>query len=239
MQDPSGQQSPPAGSQTLARGLRALDVLADTRTPMSIAELADHLGVHRSNAYRLLRTLEEHRFVVRDDAGLIRLGPRIASLARGVSPALQTSALPALTELANDLGMTAFVAVLDGAEVTTLVSVEPSRAGASLAQRPGSRHPLSQGAPGHAIEAELAEADRARLLGGTEFSPGAASTQRLGYALSQNEVVPGLTSVAVPLTLAGEPPAALAIVTIGTPDDLPRVAERLHEAVARITRQYH
>ena len=55
--------------------------------PISITDLSEALGIHRSNTYRLLRTLEEHRFAIRDDAGLIRLGPRIASLAHGVAPA--------------------------------------------------------------------------------------------------------------------------------------------------------
>ncbi|MFC6235832.1 IclR family transcriptional regulator, partial [Leucobacter soli] len=130
-----------AGSQTLARGLRALDILAEADGPLSIADLAERLGVHRSNAYRLLRTLEEHRYVVRDELGLIRLGPRLAALARGVSPALQSAALPVLTEFANEVGMTAFIAVLDLDDVVTLISVEPTRAHPAVAQRPGARHP--------------------------------------------------------------------------------------------------
>ncbi|MDN5755801.1 MAG: helix-turn-helix domain-containing protein, partial [Micrococcaceae bacterium] len=52
-------QNPPAGSpaQTLSRGLRALEIITDRPEPPTIAELADELGVHRSIAYRILRTL--------------------------------------------------------------------------------------------------------------------------------------------------------------------------------------
>ena len=226
--------APTAGSQTLARGLRALDVLAEADGPISIAELAERLGVHRSNAYRLLRTLEEHRYVVRDELGLIRLGPRLAALARGVSPALQSAALPVLTELANEFGMTAFVAVLDLDDVVTLVSIEPSRAHPAVAQRPGARHPIGQGAPGHAIEAALSPHERLRLLGGAELGALAAETRERGYAISHDEVVPGLTSVAVPIEIAGEPPAALAVVSIGLPDELDELAGRLRAAAAAI-----
>lgn len=227
-----------AGSQTLARGLRALDLLAEADSPLSIAELAQRLGVHRSNAYRLLRTLEEQRYVVRDAAGLIRLGPRIAALARGVSPALQAAARAELSRLADALGMTAFVTLLDAAEVVTLVSAEPSRAHPTVAQRPGARHPLAQGAPGHAIEAVLPESEHRRLLAGAPLSDAAAEARARGYAVSHDEVVPGLTSVAVPLEIAGEPPAALAIVTIGLPGELERLVRQLHDAAARIANSY-
>jgi len=53
-------------SQTLSRGIRILEILADAREPLSIDELSQRLGVHRSVAYRLLRTLEHHRLTVRD-----------------------------------------------------------------------------------------------------------------------------------------------------------------------------
>ena len=78
-----------AGSQTLDRGLRALELLAEASGPVSIASLAEGLGVHRSNAYRVMRTLEDHRFVLRDEAGMIRLGPRLAALGRGAAASLQ------------------------------------------------------------------------------------------------------------------------------------------------------
>ena len=49
-----------APSQTLSRGLSILEILADASGPLGIDDVAAHLGVHRSVAYRLIRTLEEH-----------------------------------------------------------------------------------------------------------------------------------------------------------------------------------
>ena len=146
-------------SQTLSRGIRILEILADARGPLSIDELAAELGVHRSIAYRLLRTLEDHGLVARDASGLVALGARMATLAAGVAHDLQAEALPELTVVANELGMTCFLAVLDGEECITLVSVEPRHAAASVAQRPGARHSVMVGAPGKAILAQLAEAE--------------------------------------------------------------------------------
>src|SRR6478672_2833642 len=124
-------------SQTLSRGIRILEVLADAREPLSIDGLAERLEVHRSIAYRLLRTLEDHGLVARDAGGRVSLGARMAALAAGVAHDVQAEALPELTAAANELGMTCFITVLDREECVTLVSVEPRHAVASVAQRPG------------------------------------------------------------------------------------------------------
>ena len=58
----------PPASQTLSRGIRILEVLADARESLTIDQVARRLDVHRSVAYRLLRTLEDHGLVARDGA---------------------------------------------------------------------------------------------------------------------------------------------------------------------------
>ncbi|BAS09622.1 transcriptional regulator protein [Arthrobacter sp. Hiyo4] len=128
-------------SQTLSRGIRALEILAAAETPLTIAELADAMGVHRSVAYRILRTLEDHSLLVRDDAGRVQPGPGLAVLARGVARNLQTAALPELTQLANSLTMSAFVAVWDRDDCVTLVTVDPRHTG------PPSSSTLAPGIP--------------------------------------------------------------------------------------------
>ncbi len=189
----------------------------------------DRLGVHRSVAYRLLRTLEDHRLTVRDARGRIILGARLAALAAGVAHDLQAEAIPELTTAANDLGMTCFLAVLDGEEVVTLTSVEPRHAIASVAQRPGTRHSVGVGAPGKVI----------RTLLPTEEWPGDVDApQRAeleeartrGFAISHDEVIPGLRSTAVPLQLPSGQPAALAVVYVSSARSDGEIAERLTRA---------
>jgi DNA-binding IclR family transcriptional regulator len=226
-------------AQTLSRGIRALEVLADASGPMTIAELAAALDVHRSIAYRILRTLEDHRLVVRDASGRVLLGPRLAALARSVQHDLQAAALPELTAVANELAMTAFVAVLDQHEVVTLVSVEPRHVVATVAQRPGTRHPLAHGAPGIAIQSALTAAQWAQL-GSEERMREEAITARVdGYAFSHDEVIPGLRSIASPLIVPGQPPAAVAVVFVGSrmPDD--QVGARLSRAADAIAASLH
>lgn len=227
-----------AGSQTLSRGLRALELLADAEGPITIAELAAGLDVHRSNAYRILRTLEQHRFVARDLSGKIRLGPKLAVLARGVAPALHEAATPAVTELAYSLGMTAFVTVLDADEVVTLITVEPSNVAATISRNPGMRHPVERGAPGRAIESSLTPAERTAYLGDPHFSKAARAARRNGYAISRAEVLNGVTGIAVPLRVEALPPAAVAVVHFNLPESIDKVVAALQEAAAQIARNY-
>lgn len=218
-------------SQTLARGLRILDLLADAATPMSVAGLADGLGVHRSVAYRLVRTLEDSSLVVRDAAGLYAIGPHVATLARSVATDLQSAARPELQRLADDLGMTAFLVVLDRSECVTLLTTEPRTPVASIAQRPGSRHSVLVGAPGIAIQTLLSSADRqSHGIAGPEADE-VAVAREAGYASSHGEVIPGVTAIAAPV--AGAVPAAIAVLFVSGDDDR-AVGERVRAAAATI-----
>ncbi|PPF77504.1 ArsR family transcriptional regulator [Subtercola sp. Z020] len=228
------QDATPA-SQTLSRGIRLLEELADARTPLSIDDLAARVELHRSVAYRLLRTLEVHGLVSRDAAGAVRLGTGLAALAAGVAADLQAEALPELTAAANDLGMTCFLVVLDHDDCVTLTSVEPRHATTAVAQRPGARHSVTRGAPGRAILAQLPprrwpEGIDARLA--AEI----ADAAERGWATSHDEVVPSLHAVAVPLAVQGRTPAAVAAVHVSTDADDATVAERLKATAAAIRR---
>ncbi|MFB7844510.1 IclR family transcriptional regulator [Microbacterium sp. NPDC056052] len=220
-------------SQTLSRGIRILEVLADARGPLSIDEIAAALGVHRSIAYRLLRTLEDHRLVSRDASGLVALGARMAALAAGVANDLQAEALPELTAVANELGMTCFLAVLDGEECITLVSVEPRHAVASVAQHPGARHSVTVGAPGKAILAQLTEPEWPAGAGAVLHAE-AAGVRTTGYATSHDEVIPTVQSVAVPLALRGQRPAAIAVLHVATDRTDAEIAARLERSATTI-----
>lgn len=238
--DATSQQAPATQvppSQTLSRGIRALEILAEAERPLSIAELAAALGVHRSIAYRILRTLEDHSLVFRDDSGRVQPGAGLAVLARGVSRNLQAAALPELTQLANTLHMTAFVAVWDHQECVTLVTVEPRNSGTALAQHPGTRHPVGTGAPGIAIQSTMTEERWHQVGGGIPYRAEAREARRAGYATSHDEVIAGLSSLAAPIHVPGGRPAAVAVVYIRLDQDADAVGKALVECAARIESQ--
>ncbi|RNL83475.1 IclR family transcriptional regulator [Halostreptopolyspora alba] len=220
--DPSGTRS-----QTLDRGLRALEVLRENAAPMSIAELARSLEVHRSIAYRILRTLEDHRMVSRTRDGHYELGLGLPVLARGVSHGLQSAALPVLSSLADEKRMTAFLVVPSGEEAITLTTVEPRHSVAHLAYAPGVRHPLDRGAPGRALRAALPP---------REGEPSeVAEVRARGWAHSRSEVLPGLSSVAAPVT-SDTVVASVAVVYLDTTVEIDErtLGERVHSAASEI-----
>jgi DNA-binding IclR family transcriptional regulator len=214
-------------SQTLDRGIRILEHLATAAGPQPIADIAAALGLHRSIAYRLVRTLEDHQLVDRDAAGHYRLGLGMAGLARGVRGDLQTAALPRLTALVAELGMTAFLVVRAGDEAVTLASVEPQDTAAHVVYRPGTRHPVGQGAPGLALlmPEPPSAGDRAALI----------EARRAGWATSHGEVIPGMRSIAAPvLGPDGGARAGLAVVFVDDGADVDRVGRAVATAAQEV-----
>ncbi|MFS8479638.1 MAG: IclR family transcriptional regulator [Micromonosporaceae bacterium] len=214
-------------SQTLDRGLRVLEALAAADGPRSIADLTKEINVHRSIVYRMVRTLEDHRLVVRRPDGLYELGLGLAALARCVDSTLQSAALPELSDLADDVGMTAFLVVPDGADAVTLVSVEPRRTHVHVAYRPGGRHPIHRGAPGIAILA-----GRPPVPGEPENVSAARSR---GWAYSYSEVISGMRSVAAPVVdRRGHVPASVAVVYVAEDVDTDKLGQRVMTAAAAV-----
>ena len=208
-------------------------MLAEAGRPLTIGEVCTQLAVHRSVGYRLVRTLEDAALVVRDPAGSLVLGPHLATLARSVAPDLQSQAQPVLRQLADELGMTAFLVVLDRAECVTLVTVEPRDAVASIAQRPGSRHSVLVGAPGIAVQSLLTTVERAALELPTPEPDEVTSARRDGVARSAGEVIPGVSAVAAPVR--GAVRAAVAVLFVSRDDDA-HVADAVRHAAATLTR---
>jgi|GEM_PF-219134 len=205
--NPSGEDGPrPARptSQTLDRGLFLLELVSQAVEPISLGELSNEMGLHKSIVYRLLRTLQDHQLVTHTPYGYV-LGTGAHSLGRRTSPILQRIARPEVARLASAVGLTAFFVVRDQEEAVTLVSVEVQSAQSRAVYSPGDRHPLTLGAPGLAILA----CDPPR----PGERPELATTRQQGWVNTRGEVFPGLATLAAPvLTHSGRAVASVAIV---------------------------
>ncbi|WP_281888093.1 helix-turn-helix domain-containing protein [Limnohabitans sp. TEGF004] len=206
------------GSQTLARGLTALEIIGSVPEPISVAALSQQLNIHRSMGYRLVKTLEQSGFVERDVSGGLIVGSKLAILARGVAKDLRSAAAPELAAIAEALEMTAFLVAYDGEFAVTLSSAEPKNLETTLGKKPGSRHAVGQGAPGKVIQS---------LLKPKIFPP-------QPFEVSENEVIHGIASIAVPLHLSSGQPAAIAVLYIPHKVNVAKVAKALTAAANRI-----
>jgi len=172
-----------------------------------VAELASALDTHRAGVYRLLAPLGDHHLVRRDEDGRFTLAPGLIELAAGVRPRLQEVAEPALQRLADGLRATAALTIRDGDEAVVAMVVPPREPRMHLTYRPGMRHPLTRGAPGHVLLAALpVRANEPSAV---------AKAREQGYAVSTGELLPGATGVAAAISAPGhEPDAAISAVWI-------------------------
>lgn len=145
----------PETAQTLDRGLQVLELLAGAagHGGLTVSALAQRLGVGRSVVYRLVGTLVARGYVNRAADGRVRLGMASSRLAVAVRPALIEAARPVLRQLADTVGATAHLTLVEtGAdEALAVLVVEPSWTDFHVAYRVGSRHPLGAGAAGRAV----------------------------------------------------------------------------------------
>src|SRR5699024_11135021 len=107
----------------------------------------------------------------------------------------------------------------------------------ALTQHPGTRHHLDRGAPGLALLSGLSAQQRGDIEG-LELSGKACSDleQALndGFASSSDEVIPGVSSVAVPLMARGQLPASLAVVHPRQVLDEQRISATFHQVAGTI-----
>jgi DNA-binding IclR family transcriptional regulator len=215
---------PAETSQTLDRGLRVLAVLASHPNGLTVTELSASVGVNRTVVYRLVTTLEQHGLARRDSAGRLHIGLGVLALARGLQPVLREVANPVLRSLAEDLGATAHLTLVDGGEALAIVVVEPTWTDYHVAYRVGARHPLDQGAAGRAI------------LLGREIASGADVPDR--FVQTAGELQPGARGLASPVLGVEGLEASVGIVTLGDLDPAtagPRVAAAAAEVARRLS----
>ncbi len=199
-------------SQTLSRGVQVLEIVAAAPSALSIADVAAQLEVHRSIAYRIIRTLEQHRLLSRDETGHIRPAAGLSVLARSVQRDLENAAAPELAALANQLSMTAFLAVWEHDVCTTLQSAQPRQECKIMEHRAGSVHSMDLGADSIAIQSLFTKEQWKAKESGIEYHAQAREARIDGYACTQDEVSPGASCIAVPIISQHCAPATLAVL---------------------------
>ena len=188
---PTPTASRTAGSQTLARGLEVLRLVAATPAGMGVNEVAEHAGIHRTGAYRLLNTLCEAQLLHRGADARYRGAAGLLSLSASAYHALLAAAEPVLRRYADELGATLALIVREGDEAIALRVIAPTSGVYHVSFTEASRHPLGLGAAGHAVLASEPEHP------GEDPRVTAARTN--GYAQTFGEVEPDMHGLAVPL----------------------------------------
>lgn len=248
----TGRPQVPAADQTL----RMLTFLARQRGPVAARTICTALNIPRSSAYHLLRTLEEHGFVVHvADSRRWGLGTAAFELAGGYARQQPLARLgrPLVSALADSTGESAHLAVMSGADVVYIVEERaPHRP--ALVTDVGVRLPAHLTATGRAMLAALPREqvralypDASAFADRTGFGPRTPAqlreslreTRRRGYATENDEVTLGLRSIGVAvLDHAGWPAAAVAVTWAADTDpDAAALAARLSASADELSRR--
>jgi len=179
------------GSQTLARGLAALQLIAASRTGLTVQQVADDIGVHRTIAYRLLSTLAQFRMVAKGEDGRYRSAAGLAVLGASFDNNVRQLSVPTLRKLADELGTTVSLLVAEGDQQVAIAVIVPTNVFYQLSFHEGSRYPLDRGAPGNALLASLHPRPGDRDL--------VPQARQQGWVITHGEVEPNTYGLAVPV----------------------------------------
>ncbi|WP_028935053.1 IclR family transcriptional regulator [Pseudonocardia spinosispora] len=239
--------------QSVDRALAILEYLAE-HGQAGITEIARHLGVHKSTAFRLTASLEHRRMVEQlEDRGQYRLGFGVIRLAAATSSQLDLTrdGRPMCVRLAGDIGETVNIAIRDSAAA---VNITQEHGSTMVATRNwvGKRTPLHATASGKVLlawaeEDALGELLRSGLEQFTErtivdearLREELAEVRSRGWARSGEELELGLNSVAAPIF--GSDGAVTAAVSVSgpsyrlTPADFADAAVKLRSEAADLS----
>ncbi|MBB3083652.1 IclR family transcriptional regulator domain-containing protein [Geodermatophilus sabuli] len=224
----AGRGTGPDFVEALARGLDVLACFDADHRSMTLSEVAAAARLARPTARRLLLTLEELGFV-RSVGHAFQLTPKVLTLGMAYVGALGLweIARPHLEALVAQTGESSSMTQLDGSDVVYVARVSVPKL-ITLRVEIGTRFPAVQTSQGKVLlaalspdelEVTLAQPSRAGLPAYIGRSPEQLRDELVGvrargWALADEELAPGVRSVAVPVRDASGAVRAAMNVTV-------------------------
>ncbi len=228
-------------SLTALKALRALEVVAEAREPLSAQDAADRLGTDKVSAYRMLVTLETAGYVVRDEhSRRYSLSYKVISLSRNLLAENEVTKLVTQTlhELSVTTKETLHYSVLDGNAAVLVHRVKGSQL-VNVDFQIGDRASLHCTSIGKVLLAyqDTRYVDEVVAHGLPRFAENTVSDpdqlrvelQRIraqGYALDDHEFSDTMRCIAVPIFSSGG--RVQSGISISGPDSRFTI-EKLHE----------
>ena len=207
-------------SVSLERGLSILSAFSGNRPVLGIADLARAVGLTKSTTHRYVATLVNLEYVQQDpDTKKYYLGPRVVDLGFAAIDSMELTrvAAPLLQALADETGYTVSMALCEGPDIVYVDRRRSARRRTPLAMdlnlNIGSRLPAYCTALGKAMLAFKDAATLREILDRTDMArrgpntvtnreqliAALAKVRATGVAVNNEELAPGLRSVAAPV----------------------------------------
>lgn len=195
--------------QSLARGLKILEILGESANGVSVTELAEMLELDKGSASRLVATLANYAYAEKDPISRrYSLGPQVVTLSRSLLARLplREVAKPFLRELMEKSGECSHVAILSQCKVLYVDQVE-SAASLRVNAEVGSLSPLHCTALGKAMLAygrgilpqKLERFTANTITNPDELRRNLEQVREQGYALDNEEFDLGVRCIAAPV----------------------------------------
>ena len=206
-------------SQSLERGLAILTCFTESRSVLGIADLARAVDLNKSTTHRYVATLAALGFLQQDpETRKYRLGPRVVDLGFAAVNSMEITRVAgrALQALSDETGYTVSMAVLDGIDIVYVDrrrSVREGQLGIDLNLHVGSRLPAYCTSMGKVLLAHQTPERLRQLMDRMDLARRGPNTitarealltvlrqvRQTGVAVNDEELAPGLRSVAAPI----------------------------------------
>ena len=200
--------------EAIARGLDVIRAFGPGQPAMTLAAVATASELPRPTARRILLTLEQLGYVRQAGGGGYELTPRVLDLGMSyvLSRGLWEVARPHMEALVAATGESTSIAQLDGSDIVYVARVAVPKI-VTLSVTIGTRFPAMQTSLGKVLLAALPQAEAERVLAepsrsgiDPRWQPDRAERTSVlrevrarGWALTDEQLAPGIRSVAVPL----------------------------------------
>jgi IclR family acetate operon transcriptional repressor len=219
--------SEPAGDTPTMRLFGLLEVMAAKDQRYSLQGLVEETGLPKPTLHRMLQQLEGAGLLQREGDGRhYGIGTRLRRLSENLlfNDSLHGARHTVLRQLVEEIGESCNLTSLSGSEVVYLDRVETA-APLRFYLHPGSRVPVHCSASGKIFLSQMSAAQRRRLLSNAPLETYTAKTltdpealekevQRVrkdGFAIDNEEFLPGLLCIAALVPSGDEAPSNLCI----------------------------
>ncbi len=238
----------PSGTQSIQRASLLVRLIASrSRAGLRLTDLVQLARLERPTVRRILKCLVAEGMVLQSpESHRYFLGPLIFELGLAAAPQLNLREIcrSALQRIADRTGDTVFLSVRSGYDSVCLDRAEGSFPIKALTLDVGTRRPLGVGAGGLALVMTLGDDAVDEILAANALRLAAynglnvptlrglvARARAIGYALNDNHITAGATSIGLPIVNPyGGPFAAISVGAIASrmaPERRPELVEAL------------
>lgn len=245
-------------TKAIEKVIKVLTAFGPDNKGIGTMELSRALGMNKSTVSRIVNTLVESGFLLRNPKKKYQLGWRIVSLGLAMTQYLNKNAIsivkPFIDELRDSIKETTTFSVLYGKDVIlAYIALKPGPV--SLSMQLGRRMPLHVAASAKAIFAflslELVEAELRKKL--PKFTPKTITNpktlknqlkkiRKQGFAIDNGEMIPGVKVISVPVFNAMKEPIA-SVNVVGITSNIKwggdsKIISKLKETSLKISEQH-